>query len=195
MSNFSLKVFKYRSYTPLPFLLLMVIFQNPTLITMLLGFALILSGEFFRMWGVSYAGSETRTTGGVGGTYLVISGPYAHLRNPLYLGNMLLYIGVGVMSNALFPYLLIAAFIFFYIQYRVIINEEETYLVSAFGEKYEAYRKAVPRLIPSLSPYKNEGVEQPKYNFKAGLKSERRTLQAISSVVLIIVIYYIVKVL
>ncbi len=193
MSDFSLKVFKYRSYSPLPFLLLMVIFQQPSLLTMITGFGLILLGEFFRLWGVSYAGSETRTTGGVGGTYLVISGPYAYVRNPLYLGNMLLYCGVGVMSNALFPYLLIAAFVFFYWQYWVIINTEEEYLVSAFGEKYNQYRKAVPRLIPSFFPYQNKDVQQPSYNLKAGLKSERRTLQAISSVVIIIIIYYVVK--
>jgi len=193
MSKFSSGVFKYRSYTPIPFLLVMIIFQDPTLLSFLIGLILVLSGEFFRLWGVSFAGSETRTTGSVGGTYLVISGPYAHLRNPLYLGNILLYVGVGVVSNALFPYLHIIAFLFFYIQYRVIIKEEETYLVSAFGKQYEDYRKAVPRLIPCIKAYKDKNIPQPSFNLKAGLKSERRTLQAISLVILIIVITFIVK--
>ena len=115
MSKLSSDIFKYRSYTPIPFLLLMVIFQNPSIQTILIGLVFVLLGEFFRLWGVSYAGSETRTTGSVGGTYLVVSGPYAYVRNPLYLGNILLYCGVGVMSNALFPYLLIVAFLFFYL--------------------------------------------------------------------------------
>ncbi len=193
MSRLSSDIFKYRSYTPIPFLLLMVIFQKPSLQTILLGLVLVLLGEFFRLWGVSYAGSETRTTGAVGGTYLVVSGPYAFVRNPLYLGNILLYCGVGVMSNALFPYLLIVAFLFFYLQYRIIINEEEGYLVKAFGESYERFRKSVPRLIPSLKKYSDKSLPQPSYNLKAGLRSERRTLQAITAVLLIIIIPFIIK--
>ncbi|MEW6703023.1 MAG: methyltransferase, partial [Bacteroidota bacterium] len=124
----TVNIFKYRSYTPLPFLLLMVIFQNATVTSMIVGFALALFGEFFRLWGVSYAGSETRTTDGIGGTYLVVSGAYAYVRNPLYVGNMLMYLGIGIMSMALFPYLQIAALIFFFWQYSVIIKEEESFL-------------------------------------------------------------------
>ncbi|HPN37045.1 MAG TPA: isoprenylcysteine carboxylmethyltransferase family protein [Melioribacteraceae bacterium] len=193
MSKFSSDIFKYRSYTPIPFLLLMVIFQQPTIQTLLIGFIMVLLGEFFRLWGVSYAGSETRTTGAVGGTYLVVSGPYAFVRNPLYLGNILLYCGVGVMSNALFPYLLIVAFLFFYLQYRIIINEEEGYLIKAFGESYQKFRSNVPRLIPSIKKYADASLPQPSFNLKAGLRSERRTLQAISVVLLIIIISFIIK--
>lgn len=193
MSRFSSDIFKYRSYTPIPFLLLMVIFQQPTLQTILLGLVMVILGEFFRLWGVSYAGSETRTTGPVGGTYLVVSGPYAFVRNPLYLGNILLYSGIGVMSNALFPYLVIVAFLFFYLQYRIIINEEEGYLVKAFGSSYERFRKSVPRLIPSPKKYTDLSLPQPSYNLKAGLKSERRTLQAITAVLLIIIVPFIIK--
>jgi len=94
MNNFALKIFKYRSYTPIPFILLMLIFEDTSVASLIIGFAVLLLGEFFRLWGISYAGSETRTTDGVGGTYLVISGAFAHVRNPLYLGNMLMYLGV-----------------------------------------------------------------------------------------------------
>ena len=66
---------------------------------MLSGFAVIALGEFSRLWGVAIAGSETRTTGPVGGTYLITRGPFAYVRNPLYVGNMLLYSGVGVMAK------------------------------------------------------------------------------------------------
>lgn len=191
MRNFSALLFKYRSYTPIPFFIVMIFFANSTPLTLGIGFGMALLGEFFRFWGVSYAGSETRTTGSVGGTYLVISGAFGHVRNPLYLGNILLYMGVGVMSNALFPYLQFGALIFFYMQYYFIINEEEKYLRDTFKEYYEDYYKSVPRLIPRFTAYKNENVEQPTYQIKAAFKSERRTLQAISFVTVVLIILYV----
>lgn len=190
--SFAKKVFKYRSYTPIPFLIVMLIFQEATITSLLVGFLVALLGEFFRLWGVVYAGSETRTTGGVGGTYLVISGAFAHVRNPLYLGNILLYTGIGIMSMALFPYLQVFAFLFFYIQYLIIIAEEEKYLLETFQEDYQEYYENVPRLLPRLSSYKKEKLEQPPLNIKAGLKSEKRTLQAFGSVVVILIILYLV---
>ena len=192
MSNLANAVFKYRSYSPIPFLIVMLVFQQATLPSILIGFAVSLTGEIFRLWGVSYAGSETRTTGGVGGTYLVISGAFSYVRNPLYLGNILLYLGIGIMSMALFPWLQIVAFGFFYFQYRVIISQEEAYLEKTFGPDFEDYKKNVPRFIPRLTAYKNEKVQQPSYNLKAGLRSERRSLQAFSLVTLILIIMYLV---
>ncbi|OGU68182.1 MAG: isoprenylcysteine carboxylmethyltransferase family protein [Stygiobacter sp.] len=190
MNNFALKVFKNRSYSPIPFLILMLVFQQATPASLIAGFAVALLGEFFRFWGVAYAGSETRRTGEVGATYLVVSGAFAHLRNPLYLGNMLMYLGIGIMSYSLFPYLQIIALAFFMWQYYVIINEEEGFLVQKYGKAYEEYRAAVPKLIPSLKAYPNPGIEQPSFNPKAGLKSEMRTLQAFAFIILIVIVRY-----
>ena len=190
MNNFALKVFKYRSYSPIPFLVLMLLFQQATPVSLVIGFTVALLGEFFRFWGVAYAVSETRRTGEVGATYLVISGAFAHLRNPLYLGNMLMYLGIGIMSYALFPYLQIVALAFFMWQYYVIIKEEEGFLVQKYGKAYEDYRAAVPKLIPSLTAYPNIGIEQPPFNPKAGLKSEMRTLQAFAFIILIVIVRY-----
>ncbi|OGU34914.1 MAG: protein-S-isoprenylcysteine methyltransferase [Ignavibacteria bacterium GWB2_35_6b] len=192
MKNFATKVFKYRSYTPIPFVIVMLIFQQATLGTLIGGFIVALCGELIRLWGVSIAGSETRTTGKVGGTYLVVTGPFAYVKNPLYLGNILLYMGIGIMSWALFPYLQIVAFLFFYWQYHVIIKEEEGFLREKFGKDYDEYYKAVPRLFPRLTPYKTEGVEQPPFKLHMGLRSETRTLQAFSAVTIILVIVYII---
>lgn len=187
------KIFKYRSYTPLPFLLLMFMYQWSNIWSIIIGFFVALTGELIRLWGVSYAGSETRTTGKVGGTYLVISGPFAYVRNPLYVGNMLLYLGIGIMSFALFPYLQIIALIFFYLQYRFIVREEEAYLKTAFGKDYAEYYNNVPRFIPRLTPYKNRNIVQPEFNLKSGLRSERRTLQAFSLVVVTIILIRIIR--
>ncbi len=194
MKNFATKIFNYRSYTPIPFLILMLIFQQASAISLIIGFAMALCGELIRLWGVCYAGSETRTTGKVGGVFLVISGPFAYVRNPLYVGNITMYLGIGIMSMALYPYLQLAALFFFYWQYSVIILEEENYLRKTFGADYEDYFNNVPRLVPRLTPYKNDKVEQPPFKLDAGLRSERRTLQAFSSVTIILVVLYLLGV-
>lgn len=191
MKELSKKIFKYRSYTPLPFLLLMLIFQEATATSLIVGFIIVLIGEFFRLWAVSYAGSETRTTGGgVGGTYLVVSGPFAHVRNPLYFGNMVIYIGLGVMSMAVYPYLLIIAVLFFYFQYHTIIKDEEKFLENKFGDKYRDYFSKVPRWIPTFAKFENPGLEQPPFKLNMGFRSEKRTLQAILITAIILLILY-----
>lgn len=175
--NFSAKVFKYRSYTPIPFILVMFFYENANIWSLIAGIFLAGAGELIRLWGVSYAGSETRTTGEVGGSHLVISGPFAYVRNPLYVGNILMYTGLGIMSYALFPYLQIIGFIFFSVQYFIIVKEEEKYLQETFKEEYSEYTRNVRRFIPGL-PYKKTSLNQPEYNLKKGLRSERRSLQA-----------------
>lgn len=182
MEKLSKKIFTYRSYTPIPFLILMIAYQQSNVWSLPLGLFIAICGELIRLWAVSWAGSETRTTGKVGGTYLVINGPYAHVRNPLYVGNILIYFGLGIMSFALFPYLQIIALAFFVFQYYEIIKEEEGFLREKFGNDFDEYYKNVPRIFPRLTPYKKEGVEQPEYDIKKGLRSERRTLQAFAIV-------------
>lgn len=182
MEKLSKKIFTYRSYTPIPFLILMVFYQQANVWSLPFGLLIAVCGELIRLWGVSWAGSETRTTSKVGGTFLVINGPYAYVRNPLYVGNILIYFGLGIMSFALFPYLQIIALAFFVFQYHEIIKEEEGFLKEKFGKDYVEYYNNVPRIFPRFSPYKKEGVEQPEYDIKKGLRSERRTLQAFSIV-------------
>ena len=188
MSNSSLAnfFFKYRSYTPLPFIVIMLIYENANIWSLVVGFLMIIIGELIRLWGVSWAGSETRTTDKPGGTFLVISGPFAYMRNPLYLGNIIIYLAIGVMSFAIFPYLQIFALAFFFIQYYFIIRSEEEFLTTKYGDQYRKYSAYVNRFIPRLTPYKVRGIEQPSFKFKAGFKSEKRTLQAISILTLTI---------
>ncbi len=193
MSKLASKFFKYRSYTPIPFILVILFFGYPNVWSIIIGFIIALKGELIRLWGVSWAGSETRTTGRVGGTYLIVSGPFAHLRNPLYLGNILMYTGLGIMSFALFPWLQIVGFIFFSAQYHLIVKEEEKYLEQTFGKEFEDYKKNVPRFIPRITKYKAGNVEQPKYDIKKGLKSERRSLQAFSFVTITILLLWFLR--
>jgi len=184
-------IFTYRSYTPIPFLLVMIWFAHPTALSLIVGFAVVFVGEMIRFWGVSIVGAETRTTGDVGGTYLITNGPFGYVRNPLYLGNMLLYAGVGVMSMALYPWLLTVAIVWFYAQYYLIVTKEEEYLAERFGEEYEAYSKAVRRFLPRLTPYASARAAAKVVDPAEGIASERRTLQAIALVTVLIAAKYI----
>jgi len=175
--------FKYRSYTPIPFIIIMLFYHNSNIWSLIAGLIIAFIGEFLRLWGVSWAGSETRTTNNVGGTYLIISGPFAHLRNPLYLGNIMMYIGIGIMSFALFPWLQVAGLIFFSLQYNIIINEEEEYLKNTFGKQFANYTANVRRFIPRLSSYKVSKIDQPDFSWKDGMRSEMRTFQAFGFII------------
>ncbi len=186
-------IFTYRSYTPIPFLIAMIIFARPTLLSLVVGFAIVLLGEAIRFWGVSIAGSETRTTGTVGGTYLITNGPFAYVRNPLYVGNMLMYAGIGVMSLALFPWLVIGACVWFFIQYYLIVTKEEEYLAERFGNEYEHYRRNVRRFLPRLTPYVAPTPAPKHARAREGFASEARTLQAIGIVTLLLVALFVVR--
>lgn len=190
-SDFRQKIFSHRSYTPIPFLIVMIIFANPTLLSLVVGFVIALVGELIRIWGVGYAGSETRTTGPVGGSKLVTNGPYAYVRNPLYIGNMLIYLGFGVMSMALFPFFQIVGLVYFFVQYYLIVTLEEEYLRKTFADEYERYFNSVPRFIPRLRKYEFAG--NLKFNLREALKSERRTLQAFFVITILNILIFIFK--
>lgn len=184
--------FKYRSYIPVPFLIVMVIFMKPTLMSIAGGFVVAALGEIIRIWAVSYAGSETRTTEGVGGTYLVTQGPYGVTRNPLYIGNILIYTGLGIMSYALFPYLQLFGLLFFTFQYYCIILAEEEFLAGKFLTKFETYKKNVNRFLPQFKELPPEIKSDLSKDISKGLRSERRSLQAIIITSVIIIGYYII---
>lgn len=164
----------------------MVYCTSPTPVSFVIGLIVIGIGEGLRLWGVAIAGSETRTTGTVGGTYLIMTGPFAYVRNPLYAGNILIYTGVGIMSHALFPWLTIIAFAFFFIQYSLIVSLEEEYLSTTYGAAYRMYAEAVPRFVPRLTPYRGATTVQPEMRWSKGFESERRTLQAIGLIVIFV---------
>jgi protein-S-isoprenylcysteine O-methyltransferase Ste14 len=193
MSTLALKIFKYRSYTPIPFVLIMFFYANPNIWSIIIGLIIAFTGEAIRIWGVSWAGSETRTTGDVGGSFLVISGPFAHVRNPLYVGNILIYTGLGTMSFALFPYLQIIGLLFFYFQYKLIVQEEEDFLEKAYGVGYANYRQNVPRFFPKIKAYIVDGLKQPEYILSKGLQSEKRSLQAFGFVAITIILLWLLR--
>ncbi|MEK7263274.1 MAG: isoprenylcysteine carboxylmethyltransferase family protein [Bacteroidota bacterium] len=171
-------IFRLRSYTPIPFIILILFFAQPTVSSLILGFLFTLLGECIRFWGVGIIGSETRTTEKVDGSDLFTSGPFSFVRNPLYIGNMLMYCGIAVMSDFWMPYFSILVFVFFAIQYNIIVHLEEEFLKKKFGEAYVNYCQTVPRFLPRITKAKFSSEKKQEFNFLRGLKSEVRTLQA-----------------
>jgi protein-S-isoprenylcysteine O-methyltransferase Ste14 len=190
VSDFRQTLFHYRGYTPIPFLLVMVLFAEPTGWTMAIGTAVALLGESLRFWGVAYAGSLTRVTGSVGAPEIIVSGPFARTRNPLYLGNILLYTGIGIIANALTPWLVLAALVYFVFQYLSIVSLEEEFLEKEFGAAYQEYKASVPRFVPRLSAFAHPAKEGQKPRWRDALRSERRTLQAIGLVLVLLVVLW-----
>jgi protein-S-isoprenylcysteine O-methyltransferase Ste14 len=172
--------FKHRSYTPVPFLILLLMLAHPTRISFFAGLSVALLGEAIRFWGVLYAGGATRTTAKVGARRLVTDGPFSHVRNPLYIGNFFLNLGIVIMSRAWWPWMLLVSFAVFGIQYGLIVREEERFLSEKFGAQYEEYCRLVPRWIPRLKGFSNSEPSLPV--LKKALRSERNSLQAIVAV-------------
>ncbi len=111
--------------------------------------AIIFFGAAIRTWGTSYLHASVMNDSKLHTERLVADGPYRHVRNPLYFGNILLGFGMGMaMSRPGFFVLVIGMFIF---NYRLIFREESE-LSESQGESYREYCAAVPRLLPSFTP-------------------------------------------
>ena len=145
-------LFSNRSFTPIPLVLAILYLSSLSYPYFIFGIGLIRVGESIRIYAVRFAGGATRTIK-VGAPSLCTSGPYSRCRNPLYLGNMIIYCGVVLVAGGQFMWhLLLFVFTFFTFQYFMIISLEEATLVNLFGNEYRLYRESVPKLFPRLSP-------------------------------------------
>jgi protein-S-isoprenylcysteine O-methyltransferase Ste14 len=123
-----------------------------------ISFALIALGLGLRAWAAACAGGHTRT-GHIEAPRLVTGGPYAFVRNPLYLGSFVLGLGVvGLLGD---PWLLVPHLLVFTVFFGMIVPAEEQFLKSRFGDEYTRFRKAVPKAIPRINPW-NGRVEYPR---------------------------------
>jgi len=108
-----------------------------------LGIASVLLGQIFRLSSRGFTSELSKN-----GFALVESGPYAFVRNPMYLGIILIGLGLVLM---LFKWWAICIFfVFFALIYLNLIFQEEKKLIQAFPGAYEAYRKKVPAIIPTF---------------------------------------------
>jgi protein-S-isoprenylcysteine O-methyltransferase Ste14 len=110
------------------------------------GAALIFAGAAIRTWGTAYLNSKVMGDWRLHTNRLLADGPYRHVRNPLYLGNIVMSFGIATMLSRSGAALIIIGMFLFVL--RLILREEAEMRVGQ-GESYARYLAAVPRLVPS----------------------------------------------
>jgi protein-S-isoprenylcysteine O-methyltransferase Ste14 len=147
-----------------------------------IGAAIVAAGELLRLWAVAHIGAISRTRGDRLGP-LISSGPFRYVRNPLYIGNLLLWIGFTVSAQLLF--LLPAIAVLLLVEYHAIVRWEETLLESRLGDAYRHYTDRVPRWLPFSRRSRGQIPLPPGsagvFSFRNTLFSERGTLMAIGA--------------
>lgn len=182
-------VFKNRGALLAAPALLLVAFGKPGAASMMLGLPLAFAGEAVRCWAVGYSGTTTRAAG-VTAPALVTAGPYAYVRNPLYLGNFVTAAGFALAfsgRNAPFERLgLIAASLGTMLAvYATIVPHEERYLRTTFGARYDEYASRVPRALPLRAP---NGPQHGTYDAAVIASAESRTFVTFGLVLAALVI-------
>jgi protein-S-isoprenylcysteine O-methyltransferase Ste14 len=128
---------------------------------------LLVVAALIRTWASSYLRAGVVYAAEVKTESLVADGPYRRVRNPLYFANLVMVIGMGaMMSRTGFVVAVVAMLVFCY---RLILREEAE-LQASQGDQYEVYRKAVPRLWPSLWPRVASAGRQARWT--EGFKTE-----------------------
>ena len=178
------RFFKYRDYTPIPFVIITLIYAAADRNSLLIGSISMIVGECIRLIGVSYIGGVSRTKTYSTGQKLINSRPFSLVRNPLYLGNLFLSTGIIILANVS-VYFVLAFIVFFFCQYIPIVLWEESNLKQIFGSEFEDYMQKVPRWIPALSS-KTGSDNKVSPEIQAAIRSEKNTLFAAAVLYLLI---------
>lgn len=109
----------------------------------ILGFGMLLFGLLLRISSRGFKSENSRH-----GHALVKQGPYALVRNPMYLGIIL--IGLGIVLVLFKWWVAIFFILVFSVRYAYLIVKEEKKLIEHFGSEYRDYMSSVPRLFPRL---------------------------------------------
>ena len=184
-------LFRHRSSIPVPLAIAVLVLRigkaPPSIALIVSGVALTVLGELLRLWAVHHIGVISRTRSDRLGP-LVAAGPFAFVRNPLYLGNIALWAGFALTARLLW----LAPVIVFLLglEYHAIVRWEERLLEARLGDGYREYTARVPRWIPTLTtrartdpgddiPSASSAVDA--FSWSATLFSERGTLLAIAA--------------
>ena len=178
--------FRNRGWLPVPALGVALILCGPMGATTGLGLALIPLGLLIRLWAMLHIGPDARKRN-VTVKKLVYTGPYELSRNPLYIANILAYIGIGMatcgLAGALVTVIAAPAY------YGLIVRYEEVELERRLGEVYRSYRNRVPRWMGESAPVHAaapKGVMEDRFN--NAVRAERSTYMVATMVVASIVL-------
>jgi protein-S-isoprenylcysteine O-methyltransferase Ste14 len=138
---------------------------KPSAFSIAVGLPLAFAGEAIRAWAVGYSGVTTRGDA-VTAPALVTAGPYAYVRNPLYIGNFITALGfaiafTGADKGPKRTALVAGALGTMLAVYSIVVPHEERFLRSTFGAAFDEYVAAVPRVLPRSAP---GGSEQGTYD-------------------------------
>lgn len=120
-------------------LILSVLFAQTILLSLLVGMAITSAGLALRLWACGHLKKEKELT---------TSGPYRYTRNPLYLGNV--FIGIGVVISSYSWWVILIFAIYFLLFYPVIILEEKSRMKKFFPHQYNSYSQKVPLFFPNF---------------------------------------------
>jgi protein-S-isoprenylcysteine O-methyltransferase Ste14 len=166
-------LFRYRGVLPIPVLLVpLCVHASMTRMTWAVGLAMIALGELMRLSGVAAAGPATRRRSRRV-PHLVTDGAFAWARNPIYIGNAVVWTGVAIATGVLwYVPIAVAAFA---VEYGFIVRYEEGVLESTFGTAYLAYKERTPRWIPRW-PSRGPRAVGRHHDWRAACRSETSTL-------------------
>ena len=119
---------------------LVLVLARPGLRSILLGLPLVVLGEAARLWASGHIEKTLK---------LATGGPYAHSRNPLYVGSLLLALGVAVACAS--PWVVLAVALYFLAFYPAVMREEAGFLRKKFPV-YAGWEAEVPLFWPRLLP-------------------------------------------
>jgi protein-S-isoprenylcysteine O-methyltransferase Ste14 len=163
-------LFRNRSWLPVPFLAVpLFVPAAQSRAGWIVGVLLILLGETIRFLGVAAAGAVTRRRSR-NVQRLVTYGIFSWARNPLYIGNLLIWLGFLVGSGVL--WFLPVALVLFAVEYTLIVRYEEGVLESIFGDEYVAYKRRTPRWFPRPPAARESGPHE----WREATRSELSTI-------------------
>jgi protein-S-isoprenylcysteine O-methyltransferase Ste14 len=154
--------------------LLLLALARPSPATLLVGAALAAAGEAVRLWASGHIEKTRR---------LATGGPYAHTRNPLYVGSALL--GLGLAAATASPWVLLAVAAYFAAFYPSVIREESRFLREKFGAEYAAWAEAVPVFLPRPWP---GGPRESRFDW-ARVRANREWRTALAVPLLVALLY------
>ena len=110
-------------------------------IRLLIGIPVTIVGALLVTWGISTLGS--RNTSGLQDKF-VNSGPYCFTRNPQYLGDIIMFVGLSIIANSLFLWITHALLILVFL---ITPFSEEVWLEKRYGDEYLNYKNTTPRFL------------------------------------------------